>query len=495
MVDVRAPLPPSPSVPAPMKTSPNSSDLLAPQDERPANDQGQYCYADGTDFPCNVNFLDTLEGAVRVCAAAWSASLGLQHLEAMNPEEDFATTCHQLDSILSTVSTALSTLNAPVQTEHRNVMDAVLAAAVRNADAARATAQARLEKAPRALARRGRSIRTSLLNVVAANLALQDFPGTRTTYEWGADDGRPRIVVSDRNPMGLELARSFSTKDVPLLSEARRIQELAPDLRITILRSEGWLSRRLGAFTRSVQRYRVVRANVNPDRCHLMLRSAGHAPDLQLRVPHAGPVTALMIGEGPSPTTLTGLSAQRVRELAARYAGQIKALTADRRGELIAARLDGTALEDTERPAELAMRITRQVLPLVRELRARSQRRHELAMVRELRAGVREQVYLPLDELFAPVGALPPELRVHFRGLGYVDPATTGDPDSTLVVDNSAKPEGEADQVTEEFGRPLPYLNAPPGPTRFERAAPRSVRTDGPSTMGTAATLQASVVL
>ena len=64
-----------------------------------------------------------------------------------------------------------------------------------------------------------------------------------------------------------------------------------------------------------------------------------------------------------------------------------------------------------------------------------------------------KQVYLSLEDLFAPVGTLPPELRLHFRPLGFLDPASVERTERPAPPSEPTAPVSEVDHITERFDR------------------------------------------
>jgi hypothetical protein len=412
-----------------------------------------YRYGDGTPFPLDENFIDTLTAAVEACTSAFMPLTELdsrrERARAARGEADRE--IGSLNELEKALNGGLATFLTPAK--RQNVAQQVAQKIVAAAKTAVQQARQQIDGRVTAL-EASSSARTAADAVLAALRAFFDnhqLPKAEWIMSWdtrGAEPHADAVATSGR------LAVSF-TLAVEAWRQPVRVDQLS-DAVIVHMMKKGLLGKAkpapidLGkyvmvAFERGREE-QVITVKERADRA---------SPGLRFAISKDSATWQAMTTSGDAETEPNPLDIEDVdgvRRLAERANMTF--------GELITRRtmvdlsLAGQALAELPEPRAVPMEVLTQLTPLARTIRERSRMSGELVLKRDVGGGRREELFVPRAQLAQHFAKLPDEYRHPFEEMGI----TSEDTQPAIVLP-----------------RPPAKPSSPPGPPPVPDDAPTKV--------------------
>jgi hypothetical protein len=393
-----------------------------------------YRFGDGSPFPFDDNFLDTLSIAIEACASVFGVAADLEDARerAREAKRDAEEEVRRLTAMEKAVESALFPMkpsagkNAPTsqQTAHR-----VMAMSRQAIAASKREVQQRAE----ALGQEPRNERAveRVREAMALLFEQQALPGTAWAVRWEAGASGAHAEAA------AQAGRFRTSYDLALEAPWNgpvKVALLVDELRVALPRKRLFSEPRPGMV--SLEKCALVRFERSADRHFLVLRGHVSKPSpgwsVVLSDPEQAGVIVTPIDADGQP--IAGAIAVDGEDAAALYhLGEVvsEALSALRHGKrrLREMRLGDSVLEQIGDPAIVGQAILSQLAPLIRQTRAKSRVPGELIVKRDIGDGRREELFIPRAALERRFTALPPEYRRYFddAGLGRDPTADIGD--------------------------------------------------------------------
>ena len=377
-----------------------------------------YRYGDGTPFPLDENFIETMTSAVEACTSAF---LPLTELDTRRDRAKAART--EADGELA----RLAELDKAVQTAM-----APFAAADRRSAQAQAVAQKVVQLARQSIQQARTQVEgrvTALEAQAGAGTAadavlhaLRPFfdhhtlPNTKWTFAW---DARGTEATAEGVATAGRLTASFSFAVGGTWRMPVRVDQLAEAVVVHMMK-KGLLGKAkpapvdLGkyvvvAFERTAAGH-VITLKEKPDRA---------SQGLRFSVTDSGATWESLGASGQTETEANPLDHEDeggVRRLGEAANKALDELVGHR--TLTDLTLGGQALAAMPEPRAVPMEVLRQLTPLSRTIRERSRVHGELVLKRDLADGRREELFVPRAKLSQHFAKLPAEYRKPFEDMG-----------------------------------------------------------------------------
>jgi hypothetical protein len=376
-----------------------------------------YRYGDGTPFPLDDNFIETLTSAVEACTSAFMPLTELdgrrERAKAARIEADREVS--RLTELEKTLASALAPYMVPDKrgAQTQGVAQKTLLGAKQTIQAARTQIDGRVQ-ALEAQASAG----TASDAVLAAMRTFFDhhqLPNAKWIMSWDVRGHEPQadaIATSGR------LAAQFRLK-VDLYRQPIRVDQLAEGVVVHMMK-KGLLGKAkpapvdLGKYVMVAFEHNhdehVITLREKPDRVSQGLRFtvSDHTATWQSITPTGDAET--------EPNPLDSEDFAGVRRLGDGAQSALKDLTNHR--TLIDLALGGQALTSLPEPRVVPMEVLQQLTPLARTIRERSRVSGELVLKRDLGGGKREELFVPRAQLSQHFAKLPMEYRKPFEDMG-----------------------------------------------------------------------------
>jgi hypothetical protein len=438
-----------------------------------------YRYGDGTPFPFQENFIDTLLAAIDCCVGTFAAAAELD--DRREKTRNARREAEEELKKLALLEKALEMAVAPVKPSVDRAAPPTSQAAARALGAGktaigatRAMVEGRLSQ----LAGEPRSERA----MQQARTALCGFfdrhqlPETAWRWSWSSTQTR---TTGD----AMALAGKFRLEyDLDLDGPWRqvvRVGAIAPGLHATVL-----VKKTFGGTKRAriaLDRCGIVAVDASPERASVVLREHAAKPSPGWRVTVRDPDKGVTVVAVDLSGRASGEELALDGDDAAPFVKLWDAIECDflemldARRRMTALHLGDAALDDIGDPSVLGRTLLSVLGPVVVEIRKRSRVPGELAIKRDIGDGRREELYVPRADIDRRFQALPHLYRRPFEEIGLGRPDTVEVLEEVIREVASADPEPQTlPEVTMQRGPTLSRLPAVP-PTPLPRVPLRAV--------------------
>ncbi|MDB4960860.1 MAG: hypothetical protein JWP01_859 [Myxococcales bacterium] len=384
-----------------------------------------YRYGDGTPFPLDENFIETLTAAVETCTNAFVplTELDTRRTRAKDTKREADLESARLNELEGTVVGSLASYVMP--DKKASVTQAV-------AQKLAAAAKTTIAEAKRQIDARVLAVDTQALPKTATDAvikALRPFfdqhqlPNSAWIMSWDVRGSEPHAdAVATAGP----ISASFQLTPDPYRTPIR-VEQLAEGVVVHMMKKGVFGKAKpapvdLGkyvmvAFERNVHNVLVVTLKENPNKSSAGLRfSVGEKGATWVTISAAGD------SEGED-NELDQEDVAPVRSLAERAAAALKDLI--QRRALVELTFNGKAIADLSEPSTVPMELLAQLTPLARSIRDKSRMSGELVLKRDIGDGRREELFVPRSTLAQQFTRLPYEYRKPFEEMGITAEETS----------------------------------------------------------------------
>ncbi len=377
-----------------------------------------YRYGDGTPFPLDENFIETLTMAVEACTNAFMPLTELderreQAKTARLEADREAARLAELDRVLA------AALAPYMSSDAKNGAQTLGVAQKATVTTKQAIQQARAQIDGRIRSLEGQAAASTAAEaVLAAMRAFFDqcqLPNAKWTMSW---DARSAEAAGTATASSGKLAAKFRLK----LESARqpiRVDQVADAVIVHMMR-KAFLGKTKPAPV-DLGKYVMVAFERTPTSTVITLREKPekHSQGLQFRVTEQSVTWQPVSATGETELDVNPLDsddAAGILRLADGAHRVLKDLVNQR--ELVDIILNGQPLAKLAEPRAVPMDVLEQLTPLSRSLRERSRMSGELVMKRDIDGGRREELFVPRAQLSQHFAKLPAEYRRPFEDMG-----------------------------------------------------------------------------
>jgi len=387
--------------------------------------QAMYRYGDGTPFPLDENFIETLTTAVETCTNAFVplSDLDARRERARESRREGDREINRLEDLEKTLSSSLAPY-IPADKKLAGITAGVaqkLAAAAKSAIAeARGQVDARV-RATEAQAH-PKTVGDSLVKALRPFFDEHQLPKTTWIMSWdvrGAEPHADAVATAGR------ITAAFALVPDPYRAPIR-VEQLSEGVVVHMMKK--------GVFGKAkpapidLGKYVVVAFERNAHETMVALKENANksAQGLRFAVTEVGAtwvsITAAGDADGdPNPLDIEDVAP--VRMLAEKAHGALKDLI--HRRTLVDLSLGTTPLSDLEEPRIIPLELLAQLTPLARTIREKSRASGELILKRDIGDGRREELFVPRATLAAQFARLPTEYRRPFEDMGITNEETS----------------------------------------------------------------------
>ncbi len=410
-----------------------------------------YRYGDGTPFPLDENFIDTLTLAVEACTNAFLpvSDLDARRDRARGGHSEAEKELARIAELEKSVSGALAPYLVPDKKagQIQPIAQKIVQASKGAITAARSQVEARLQALDAQASARTAS--DAVLAALRPFFDAQQLPKAQWIMSWDVRVEPQADAVATSGKLSAAFRLSVDQWRTPV-----RVDQLSEGVVVHMMK-KGLLGKAkpapvdLGkyvmvAFERNT-REAVMTLRENPNKASGGLRFAvaEQTATWQSLTPSGDAETE------PNPLDLEDIAG--IRRLGEATAAALKDLVNNR--TLTDLTLGNQVLADLAEPRAVPMEVLTQLTPLARTIRERSRMSGELVLKKDLGGGRREELYVPRSQLAQQFARLPPEYRKPFEEMGI----TSEDTQPAIVI-----------------GRP-PAKSPPPPPGAVGEDAPTKV--------------------
>ena len=408
--------------------------------------QDMYRYGDGTPFPLDENFIETLTTAVEACTNAFVplTDLDARREKAREVRREADKELGRLSDLEATVIGSLLAF-APTDSKKPSLTQQVsqkITAGVKSAVAeARRQVEGRVASTDALAA--PRTAADAVLKALRPFFEEQQLPNAAWIMSW---DVRGLEPAANAVATGGRISASFNLVPDPFRAPIR-VEQLSDGVVVHMMKRGVFGKAKpapidLGkyvvvAFEKST-REAIVTLKENPNKS---------AQGLRFAVTDVGAtwvsITATGDADGdPNPLDIEDVAP--VRLLAEKTYAALKDLTIRR--TLVELSLGNTPLAELEEPRIIPLELLAQLTPLARTIREKSRMTGELTLKRDIGDGRREELFVPRATLAARFARLPHEYRRPFEDMGITNEETS--PAIQLPPRPPAPPRGNANSPT-----------------------------------------------
>jgi len=376
-----------------------------------------YRYGDGTPFPLDENFIETLTAAVETCTNAFVplTELDGRRERARESRREADRENGRLDDLEKSLSATLGPY-VP-QDKKPGVTSAVAQKIAGLAKSSIAEAKQQVEARVRA-AEAQASPHTSADGVVQALRPFFDehqLPKSAWIMSWdvrGVEPAADAVATAGR------IQAAFTLSPDPYRAPIR-VEQLADGVRVHMMK-KGVFGKAKPAPIDLGKYVMVAFERTHREQIVTLKESATKAaPGLRFAVSETGATWVSMSIGGDAegdPNPLDPDDVAPVRMLAERANAALKDLINSR--TLVELTFGGKAISDLDEPRVVPLELLQQLTPLARTIRERSRASGELVLKRDIGDGRREELFVPRATLAQQFARLPPEYRRPFEDMG-----------------------------------------------------------------------------
>jgi hypothetical protein len=387
--------------------------------------QHMYRYGDGTPFPLDENFIETLTTAVETCTNAFVplTELDARREKAKEVRREADKELGRLADLEATLAGALLPF-MPTDGKKPSLTQQVsqkIGAGVKTAvTEARRQVEGRVA-ATEALAA-PKTSSDAVLKALRPFFEEQQLPNAKWIMSWdvrGAEPSANAVATAGR------IAASFTLAPDPYRAPIR-VEQLAEGVVVHMMKK--------GVFGKAkpapidLGKYVMVSFERNAHEALVTLKENPNksAQGLRFAVTETGATWVSITAAGDAdgePNPLDSEDVAPVRQLTERAHAALKDLTTRR--TLVDLSLGATALADLEEPRVVPLELLAQLTPLARTIREKSRMSGELILKRDIGDGRREELFVPRSTLAAQFARLPNEYRRPFEDMGITNEETS----------------------------------------------------------------------
>nr|HEX4314917.1 hypothetical protein [Kofleriaceae bacterium] len=384
-----------------------------------------YRYGDGTPFPLDENFIDTLTSAVEACTSAFEPLVDMddRRLRAKEARRDGDRELAKLGELEKTMATALGPYLTPADKKGAATAQAVaqkLAATVKQSAVAAKqhvdgkVAQLEAQAAPAAVA-------GQIIQALGAFFAGHQLPNAKWIMSWDVRGVEPTAnAVATAGKLSAQFTLGVDNWRVPI-----RVDQLADGVVVHMMKK--------GVFGKAkpapieLAKYVVVAFERTESEQVITLKESGTkaSPGLRFAVGGDGATWVSITPAGDTdgePNPLDAEDIDGVRRLSD-AANKALAPLLERRA-LVELMLSGKGVAELAEPKQVPLELLAQLTPLSRIIRERSRMSGELVLKRDIGDNRREELFVPRATLAQQFLALPEEYRRPFEDMGIASEDT-----------------------------------------------------------------------
>jgi hypothetical protein len=384
-----------------------------------------YRYGDGTPFPLDENFIETLTTAVETCTNAFVplAELDARREKAREVRREADKELARLADLEATVIGSLvpyvpadKQKSSLTQQVSQKITTAVKTAVIE----ARRQVENRVA-ATDALAH-AKTSAEAVLKALRPFFENQQLPNAKWIMSWdvrGAEPSANAVATAGR------IAASFTLSPEPYRAPIR-VEQLCEGVIVHMMKK--------GVFGKAkpapidLGKYVVVAFERNGHETIITLKENPNksAQGLRFAVAEVGAtwvsITAAGDADGePNPLDIEDVAP--VRQLAEKSHAALRDLT--HRRTLVELSLGSAPLDDLDEPRIVPLELLAQLTPLARSIREKSRVSGELILKRDIGDGRREELFVPRATLTGQFARLPVEYRRPFEDMGITNEETS----------------------------------------------------------------------
>jgi len=382
-------------------------------------DRRMYRYGDGTQFPLEENFIETLTAAVEACAGAFTPIADLDDRrerarEGRRQADKELLRLAELEAAMEATGDTFGPSTGRAATPVQQVAAKAIAAVKQAVATAKSQIQARVQQLEAEAS--GTGLGAQIKTHLAALFERHVLPSTTWAMAW---DARGAVAAGTAVSTAGKLSATFDLSVSGTWSQGVRVDLLAPGLTLLLPKRKAFG----GAKPQSVHldKHALVAYERNAGHTTLIVRENPTKASPGYRFSEEGG-TWIAVAIDPN----NEVQGQELAQLPEDAAGLITLATAaaaaiegfrDQR-VLKELRLANQSVDTHPQPRIVVDAILAALTPLARSLRDKSRMAGELVLKRDLGEGKREELFVPRARLAAMFNPLPPEYRKPFEDMG-----------------------------------------------------------------------------
>ena len=383
-----------------------------------------YRYGDGTPFPLEENFIETLTTAVETCTNAFVplAELDLRRDRAKETRKDAEKEAGRLDDLDKTIAAALMPY-MPVDKTKANAAQTVAQKLAQTAKTYLAEAKSQVDTKVRQMEQQasGRTSADGVLKALRPFFDEHQLPKATWIMSW---DVRGNEARADAVATAGRITASFQLTPDPYRAPIR-VDQLSEGVVVHMMKK--------GVFGKAkpapvdLGKYVMVAFERTMKETTVTLKESATkaSPGLRFSVSDGGATWVSITAGGDAEGDANPLDMEDVapiRQLAERANQALKDLINKR--TLVDLTLGGKSINDIEEPRIVPLELLQQLTPLARTIREKSRMSGELVLKRDIGDGRREELFVPRATLAQQFARLPLEYRRPFEEMGITQEET-----------------------------------------------------------------------
>jgi hypothetical protein len=386
---------------------------------------GMYRYGDGSPFPLDENFIETLTTAVETCTNAF---VPLTELDARREKarEVRREADKEIGRLADLEATVIGSLVPFVPSDNKKpsltqqVSQKITAGVKSAVSEARRQVEGRVAATDSLAA--ARTAAEAVIKALRPFFEEQQLPNAKWIMSWdvrGAEPSANAVATAGR------IAASFTLAPDPYRVPIR-VEQLSEGVVVHMMKK--------GVFGKAkpapidLGKYVVVAFERNAHETIVTLKENPNrsAQGLRFAVTEAGATWVSITAAGDADGETNPLDPEDVRPvrlLAEKANSALKDLLLRR--TLVDLSLGATSLADLEEPRIVPLELLAQLTPLARTIREKSRASGELILKRDIGDGRREELFVPRATLAAQFARLPNEYRRPFEDMGITNEETS----------------------------------------------------------------------
>lgn len=375
-----------------------------------------YRYGDGTPFPLEENFIETLTSAVEACTNAFMplTELDGRRDRARVSRAEADRELGRLTDLDKALTSAMSAYMVPDKGgQTQGVAQKVMQAAKAAIQQARALIDGRVQ-ALEAQAGAG-TASEAVLHALRPFFATHQLPNTKWIYSWDVRGGEPRAdAVASSGRLTASFTCTVDNHRTPV-----RVGDLTEGVIVHMMK-KGLLGKAKPAPV-DLSKYVMTAFEKTGGENVITLKERADKASQGLRfmVSENSATWQSMSVAGDAetePNPLDFEDVDGVRRLGEAAAKTLRDITLHR--QLVDLTLGGQPLVKLPEPRIVPMEVLQQLTPLARTIRERSRTSGELTLKRDIGGGRREELFVPRAQLAQQFSKLPMEYRKPFEDMG-----------------------------------------------------------------------------
>jgi hypothetical protein len=387
--------------------------------------QDMYRYGDGTPFPLDENFIETLTTAVETCTNAFVplSELDQRRERAREVRREAEKELGRLSDLEATVIGSLLAF-APTDTKKPSLTQQVSQKITAGVKAAVGEARRQVESRVVAMEAQAapKTASDAVLKALRPFFEEHQLPNAKWIMSWdvrGAEPSANAVATAGR------ISASFTLVPDPFRAPIR-VEQLSEGVVVHMMKR--------GVFGKAkpapidLGKYVVVAFERNVHEAIVTLKENPNksAQGLRFAVTEVGATWVSITAAGDAdgdPNPLDPEDVAPVRALADRGFAALRDLL--HRRALVELSLGNTQMADLEEPRIIPLELLAQLTPLARTIREKSRMSGELILKRDIGDGRREELFVPRSTLAAQFARLPHEYRRPFEDMGITQEETS----------------------------------------------------------------------